>query len=376
MADQEKMKPKDYNLNLRLRLEKLREKLISQKLDAVLIYGVENRHYLTLWHGDVESGFILVTPLKAFIITDSRYSEHANKETTGFEVLEITQGTITGVLEKLCQELKIKRIGFESHHLSVFLFQRIKKSLRSVRLVPMVNLVENLRMQKDENEIAKLTIVARITSEAFVYILKTIRAGMSEQDVAWELTNFMRQKGAEKNAWEPLIVASGENSSMAHYVPGTRKIKKGDMVLLDFGCVFQGYCSDMTRMLFMGPPDAKKRKVYKEVLEAQELGISLVKSGRRTSLIDEKVRSSLEETTEFSYRHGLGHGVGLQVHELPSLSIGVKQKLLFGNVITVEPGIYEPGWGGVRIEDMVLVTKKGYEVLTKAPKELEKVIVS
>lgn len=369
------MKPKDYNPNLSSRLEKLREKLISQKLDAVLVYGVENRHYLTHWHGDVESGFILVTPAAAFIITDSRYTEHANKETTGFEVLEITQGTITGVLEKLCHELKIKRLGFESHHLSVLLFRRIKKALKSVRLVPVGNLVENLRTQKDEDEIAKLTIAAKITSEAFVHILKVIHPDMTEVDVTWKLTRFMRQKGAEKNAWEPLIVASGENSSMAHYASGSRKIKQGDMVLLDFGCVYQGYCSDMTRVLFIGDPDSKKRKIYQAVLQAQKLGISLVKVGRKTSLIDEKVRRSLEEITEFPYRHGLGHGVGLQVHELPTLSNLVKQKLLFGNVVTIEPGIYEPLWGGVRIEDMVLVTKDGPQVLTKAPKELNEVIV-
>ena len=371
MAAQEKMP----NLSISYRLELLREQLSQEKLDAFLVYGVENRHYLTLWQGDVESGFIFVTPVKAFIITDSRYTEHANKETTGFEVLEITQGTITGVLEKLCHELGIKRVGFESHHLSVLLFQRIKKALKNVHLVPIFNLVESLRAQKDENEIAKLTVAARITSEAFVYILKMIRPGMSERDVAWELTNFMRQKGAEKNAWEPLIVASGENSSMAHHTTGTRKIKKGDMVLLDFGCVYQGYCSDMTRMLFMGEPDAKKGEVYESVLEAQNLGISLIRAGRKTSLIDEKVRGSLEKTTQFSYRHGLGHGVGLQVHESPSLSIRVKQKLVSGNVITVEPGIYEPGWGGVRIEDMVLVKERNFEVLTKSPKELEQIIV-
>ena len=198
---------------------------------------------------------------------------------------------------------------------------------------------------------------------------------MAEKEVAWEMEKFMKEKGVQNMAWSPFIVASGANSSMAHWGATDRKLKKNDMVLVDYGCVWSGYYSDITRVFFVGKPTNEQRRIYNLVLDAQELGKSFVRDGKVGATIDRKVRSFLGKNTKHFYRHSLGHGVGLEVHELPRLSINSKNKLKAGNVVTVEPGVYIPGWGGVRIEDIVVVTKDGCNTLTKAPKDISEVII-
>ena len=278
-------------------------------------------------------------------------------------------------LRGLTKGLKLRRIGYESHHISVFSLQRIKKFLKNVPLISVAHLVEEIRSVKNDAEVTNIRKAVTFAEKAFKHILKFIRPGISEKEVAWEMEQYMRKQGAEKMAWDPFIVAAGKNSSMAHWGATGAKIKKGDQVQLDYGCSYHGYVCDISRVVFVGKPSGEQEKIYNLVLDAQKLALSLVKSGRGVATIDKKVRAFLENSTKHYYRHALGHGVGLEVHELPYVNERRKNKLVEGNVITIEPGIYIPGWGGVRIEDMVLVTKEGPKLLTKAPKKVKDVTV-
>jgi len=359
---------------LKHRVSEVKKRLKERNLDALLVSSTVNRFYLTAWQGDVESGFVLVTHEKNFIVTDSRYTEHVSRETNGFEVVETSEG-IGPTLVDLFGKNRLKRVGYESHDLSVFSYQRIKKFTKGAKLVPVAHLIEEIRAVKRDDEISKLKKSAGLAAKAFNHILNFIKPGVTEAGIAWEMEKYMRDAGAEKMAWEPFIVAVGPNASMPHYGAGDTKVKKGDTVQLDYGCSWQGYKCDISRVVFVGRPSEEQVKTYNLVHQAQELGLSLVKEEALAGLIDRKVQKFLEKHTKYFYRHSLGHGVGLEVHELPYVNARRKGKLEAGNVITIEPGIYIPRWGGVRIEDTVLVTKDGYQVLTKAPKQINEVTI-
>lgn len=317
---------------------------------------------------------MIVTANKSYVLTDSRYTEHAISETKGFEIVEY-ESSLPAFFGEFAKKRGFSRVGFESHDLSIFDFKRSKKFCRGIKLIPVAHLVEGLRSIKDPAEISKLKKAVDIADSAFSHALNSVKPGQTEGEIAWEMEKFMRDRGAEKMAWDPFIVASGANSSMAHWGAGNRKIAKNDMVLVDYGCVWEGYHCDISRVFFVGRPSDEQKKIYNLVLDAQKLGKSLVMDGKVGAIIDKKVRSFMEKNTKHFYRHSLGHGIGLEVHELPRLSIHSKNKLRAGNVLTVEPGIYVPGWGGVRIEDIVEVTKDGCNVLTKAPKDISGVTV-
>jgi Xaa-Pro aminopeptidase len=317
---------------------------------------------------------MVVTLKKSYILTDSRYTEHAAGETNGFEIVEY-DSSLASAFGELSKKLGFSRVGFESHGLSIFNFKKLKKFCKHLKLIPVAHLIEDLRSIKDYSEASKLKKAINIADSAFTYVLNNAKVGMTEKELAWEMEKFMKENGAQNIAWSPFIVASGANSSMAHWGATDRRLKKNDMVLVDYGCVWEGYHSDITRVFFMGKPTSEQRKVYNLVLGAQRLGKSLVKSGKVGATIDKKVREFLEKGNKHFYRHSLGHGIGLEVHELPRLSINSKNKLVAGNVVTVEPGIYIPGWGGVRIEDIVIVTKEGCNTLTKAPKNINEVTI-
>ncbi len=356
------------------RLAKFRQKLTSEKLDAFLVSKTENRHYLTSWQGDSESGYLLITPQEAFAITDSRYTEDVARRVKDFELIEYS-GRFPEFFGKLLNEKGITNIGFESHDLSVFLFQAIKKFAGRIKLLPAENFVEDLRLIKDENEIKLMKKSAKIASDAFLYIKDNLKIGMTEREVALEMEKYMKGRGVQKNAWDPFIVGSGVNSSIVHYAAGDKQIKKEDMVQLDWGCVYQGYACDISRVLFMGQPTTKQLEVYNLVLGAQKAGINAIKVGRETRESDIAAREYLSGKTDFAFRHTIGHGVGLEVHELPRVNSLSTTKFTEGQILTIEPGIYEPGWGGVRIEDTILVTEKGPKSLTTAPKDLKSMIV-
>lgn len=365
--------PQLRNEVLNKRLEKSRQKLIAKKLDAIIISSQPNRYYLTGWSGDMESGYLLITKKRAFIITDSRYTEEAVKKVPHFELLEID--LYQTFWSKFFQKLNLKKVGFESLNLSVYQLSKFRSEVKKIKFVPTENLIEEMRTFKDENEINLIKKAAAIADQAFLFILKTIKPGLTEMEVALKLEHFMKEVGAEKNSWENFIVATGVNSSMIHYSAGKRKINKGELLLLDWGCVYQGYHCDISRTVFLGEPNKKQAEVYNLVLAAQKKGIEKVTAGIGTSEIDSVSRNFLKEKTPYYFRHAVGHGVGLEVHELPRINEKSKEKIALGQVFTIEPGIYQPGWGGVRIEDMVLVKEKGIEVLTKAPKEIKDIIV-
>lgn len=267
------------------------------------------------------------------------------------------------------------RMGFESRVLTHERLRKYRSHSKGVKLIPTLSLVEDLRVIKDSEEVEILKKALAISDKAFTQILKFIKPGMTEAQVAWKLESLMRDLGAEAAAWYPQIVGAGANSALPHHGHSEAIIKKGDLVQLDFGCSFQGYQTDTSRVVFMGKPTPQQEKIYNLVLEAQEMGIRLVKPGVRAGEIDQTVKEWLRSRTRGVYQHGLGHGVGLEIHEKPTLYTGVKDKLESGMVITIEPGVYLEGWGGVRLEDMVLVTDSGHEVLTKARKDIQHLII-
>lgn len=358
---------------LNYRLKTLRKEVVAKGLDALLISSQFNRFYLTGWQGDVESGYLLITLKQAFLITDSRYFEEAGERAPHFEIREY--GKDENFWKALLAELKLRTVGYESKDLSVFKLNKFERQMALVNFLPTEDLIELCRSQKDLAEIELIKKGARICDLTFEFILKNIKIGQTEGEIAWEMEKFMRQKGAQKNAWESFIVASGANSSKVHHAAGERKIKKGDQILLDWGCYYHGYATDISRVIFLGAPTPKHEKVYNLVFNAQKKAIEQVKVGNFNKKVDLAARSYLSSQSQFVFGHAVGHGVGLEVHELPQVNSKTKERFKVGNVVTVEPGIYEPGWGGVRIEDMVLVTNEEPKILTQAPKQIDQIIV-
>ncbi|OGY23932.1 MAG: hypothetical protein A2Y57_04370 [Candidatus Woykebacteria bacterium RBG_13_40_7b] len=357
---------------LKERIKKLRKIFQQSGLDLFLTDDFANRYYLSGLESS--AGWLLISLNSAYLLVDSRYFEKAKKEVSDFfEVIEVED--FFKATARICETQKIKRVGFESHNLTHQKLVRLKSALRGKKLVGTIGLVEDLRSQKDESEVTLILRSIRVAEIAFKNILNLIKPGVSEAELAWELEKKMRDLGAEKVAWQPLLIAVGENSALPHYGHGKHKIKNGDIVQFDFGAVVGGYYSDISRVVFVGKPSVRQKQIYNLVLEAQRQAIDLVKDGAVGGRIDGKVKEFLRKKTDGVFRHSLGHGVGLEIHELPRLYVGSKEKLQSGNVITIEPGIYLPGWGGVRIEDMVLITKDGCKVLTKLPKKIEEVTV-
>ena len=347
--------------------------LKDKTLDGFLVSNPGNRHYLTGWPADAESGYLLITTSGNYLFTDSRYSEQATS-VANFELIDTTGG-FAPKLSELVKEKGLARIGFESHDLSVFDLRRIKKFVKA-KFVPVAHLIEEARAIKDRDEIELIRRAVNLDQKAFEHILGFVKPGQTEGEVAWELEKKLKELGAERAGWFPFIVAAGANSSIPHYGNSpTAKIKVGDILQLDYASVVDSYHSDTSRVIFIGKPDPDQVKVYNWVREAQELGESLVKPGAVGGDIDRKVRGFLAKQTGFYFKHGLGHGVGLEIHELPRVSPGSRQKLQVGNCLTVEPGIYRPGWGGVRLEDIVVVTEKGCEVLTKTTKKISEITI-
>lgn len=339
-----------------------------------MVSKTENKFYLTGWEGDSESGYLIITPDEAFLLTDSRYTEQAVAEAKGFHIIEVP-GNFAPFLAEFLKEKGIERLGFESHDLSVFNHKRFKKFFKT-KLIPVAHLIEEFRAVKDEEEINLLKQAVRLDEIAFDHILNFVRVGMTEAEVAWELEKKLKELGAQRMGWSPFIVAAGKNSSIPHYGNSREvKIQKGDILQLDFASVVGGYHSDTSRVIFVGRPTQDKIETYNLVARAQEIGEELIKPGITGEDVDRKVRGFLESKTKYFFRHGLGHGVGLEIHEMPKISPNGQKKLEVGNCFTVEPGIYQPGWGGIRLEDVVVLEESGTKVLTKATKELKNVTI-
>lgn len=352
---------------MRLRLLELQNKLSQANLDGLLIGNGENRLYMSGFTGS--EGWLLVTGHRAFLCVDFRYVEQAREQARGWEVVEYRR-PFTASLSRLISDAGLKEVGFEKEHLSFQSYQDLTDNIPEVEWLPVKGLVESLRLQKDETEIASIRKAAWLDDQAFEHIVKYLQPGRREREVALELEFFARRRGGEAASFD-IIVASGPRAALPHGVASDKLLAAGEFVIMDFGTVIGSYHSDFTRTVILGEPTAKQWEVYKTVQEAQEIAVAALAPGRTTGEIDALARKVISDRGYGAFfGHGLGHGVGLNIHERPHLSPGSDTVLLPGMVITIEPGIYIPGWGGVRIEDLLLVTETGCEVFNQSTHEL------
>ena len=353
------------------RINKLRKAISKKGIDGLLVLVEENRRYLSGYTGedsqfDESAGALLITEKDLLLATDSRFEIQAREEAPLFEIVCYKKG-LEKELPSLLRRLGIRRSGFESIRLSymqhTLILDALKKDNLNIDLVAVHNIVENLRLIKDEDEIMAMKKALSISEAAFKKVSSIIKPGMTEHETAWLMEKELREHGADALAF-PVICASGPNSAMPHAIPGGKKFIKGEPILFDWGAKLNGYCSDISRTILIGEPDHTYIKVYNTVLNAQQKAISAIKPGMNAKDVDAVARAHIKDTG-FGDRfgHGLGHGVGLAVHEAPKISPLGDTILEPNMVFTVEPGIYIPGWGGVRIENMVVVCEDGAEVL-------------
>lgn len=334
-------------------------------LDAFLVTKPENIRYLSGFTGG-EDGKLLILEDEQYIITDTRYSEQVKIEAPHFNLV-LDKFPYLEALSKV--KRSFKSLGIESLHLTYHEYKKIESTVDTF-LVPLEDMVEEIRMIKEEGELACIREAARIGDMVFEEIVPFLRPGIREKEVADRIAFLLREKGCEKEAFD-VIAASGGNASLPHARPGKRCLKCGEMLILDYGGFFRGYASDMTRTVFLGSPPSWFQDIYSEVLKAQKIGISMIMAGVSCSEIDKAVRDYLKGSNLADYFvHSTGHGVGLEVHEKPALSPTSEAKLEENMVVTVEPGVYIPGQGGIRIEDTVIVKKDGCEIVTRTDKEL------
>ncbi len=353
------------------RLQKLRQKLVESELDAILISQLENLRYLSGFTGS--SGWLLVSSDSAILATDFRYLEQAKKQASSdFRVIQIKDG-IPQWFPKLMAEVEAKVLGFEANNLCFANYQRLveEASKLQIQLTPTQGLVGALRAVKEEEELKCLEKAVELADAAVEYISSKIHPGMKEKEVAWEIEKFLRERGSEAIPFN-IIVASGPNSALPHAEPTERLICAHEPIIIDLGAWVEGYCSDISRTICLGSPDQTFVEIYDLVLEAQLAAIAELKVGITGEQIDHLARTLIEQRGYGdAFGHGLGHGVGLAAHEEPRLGSNSTSVLAQGMVFTIEPGVYLPGWGGVRIEDMVTLEQGKPRVLTKARKDRE-----
>ena len=350
------------------RIKKANSLVKKNKLDVLIINKLPNVHYLSGYSGS--NGLLILAPPRAYFLTDFRYTVQARKEVKSCQII-IAERDLTSELVKLPCFQKKAKVGFETNHVTVKLLERMKELLPKASFVPVEDIAESIAKVKDTAEINKLKKAAKIAETAYGQILKLVKPGIKERDLALELQYKMIKMGADGPSFD-FIVASGQRSSMPHGKASDRKIKKGDFITFDFGCFYQGYPSDITRTVVLGKASAKQKRIYDIVLKAQVAAVNAARPGMAARELDKVARDIIiREGYGDNFGHGLGHGLGLdEIHSLPTVSPRSQDILKAGHVVTIEPGIYIPNWGGVRIEDDVVITGKGHKVLTRSPKEL------
>lgn len=344
------------------RVEKLCEKLHDN--EAVFISGYPNIFYYSGFTS--EDAYLLISHDGRYLITDSRYTIQAHQQAKDFEVLDIKDG-----FEKVFSKVSAKYIGFEENTMSVKEYKCLRMKLSDHQdFVEMQNFINEPRKNKDAWEIKKISEAEKIGDEAFSYILDKIKVGRTEREIALDLEFFMKRQGASALSFDT-IAASGIRSAMPHGIATDKKIENGDFLTLDFGCVFEGYCSDMTRTVVVGKANTKQREIYEIVLAAQNAAINEIKTGVPCCKIDKAARDLIKDAGYGdNFGHGLGHSVGIEIHENPSFAPRCDELIKDGHVITVEPGIYIEGFGGVRIEDLIAVQNGMTVNLTHSSKQL------
>ena len=352
------------------RLNKLRDTLRSQELDAMLVSSPENRRYLSGFTGS--AGYLLVSQSDALLGTDFRYIEQAGRQAPDYRIERLPPAMTW--LPEMASQIGVSRIGFESRDLSVHTHAAFQKAIEESSLnnrpvlVETSDTLDRLRAGKYTEEMELLGRAIEITDQAIQEVSSTIAAGMTEEQVAWDLEKAMRQRGAEGMAFD-IIVAAGPNAALPHHLADDTVIREGVPVVIDMGARYQGYCADLTRTIVVGKPDEKFRRVYGIVLQAQLAAEERVRSGMTGEEVDAIARDIIADAGHGdNFGHSLGHGVGLAVHELPGVGPRAKDVIEDGMVFTVEPGVYLSEWGGVRIEDIVVMENGRARVLSKAPK--------
>ncbi len=351
------------------RVQKLAAKLEEKGYEALLVSQPENRRYLSGFTGS--AGFLVLTRDRAVLLTDFRYTEQAGLQAPGFEVRQVRYDYATW-LPDLMRELNVHKLAFEASHVTYAGYQAITKALAEanagVELVPDEQTVEHLRMLKEPQEVAAIERAQDLTDRAFEHVHASLHPGMTEQQVAWELEKFIREHGGDGLAFDT-IVAAGPNAARPHHRAGETPIREGEPIVMDFGAKLDGYCADMTRTVCLGRQDDRFKTIYDLVLGAQETAESLIRAGISGEEADNYARKIIEDAGYGDqFGHSLGHGIGLLVHESPWVAKNAKNILDDGMVFSVEPGIYITGWGGVRIEDLVVLEHGAPRVITKSPK--------
>lgn len=350
---------------MNLRLERLRAALRERHLDAMWIGSPANRRYLSGFSGS--AGWLYVSAAAAYLLTDGRYVEQARSQAPDFATVFMARSHEPSAFSETMQPAVGQRVALEAAHVTLDQWQRWFEPIE-VTWTFSTGLVEGLRSQKEAAEIAAIEVAAHLADQTMAYAYSVARPGLSEQELAWMLEVYLREHGAEGVAFE-FIVASGPNSALPHAHPTERLLQAGEPVTIDMGArLADGYHSDLTRTFCLGEPvDARFREVYATVLAAHHAGLAVLRPGLPGRSADEAARRVIDDAGYGTYfSHSLGHGVGLEVHELPTLGPSSQDTLPVDAVVTVEPGIYIPGWGGVRIEDLVLVTPDGCRLLSHA----------
>ncbi len=348
---------------------KLRAYLESKNMDAYFIAKKVNVRYISGYTGD--DSYLLITRNNKYFITDPRYTEQAGQECADYEIINWRKAgrTLADAIKGLVEKEKIQSIGFEDDYISVNVYNDFKAKIKA-DLLPASHVIEEMRIIKTPQEIAFLRAACEISCRAFERILGDIRVGVTEKELAAKLSSYMVFEGADTQPYGNILI-SGARTSLLHGIPSNKAIEYGDLVLMDFGCQYNGYLSDMTRTVVVGKATEKQREVYELEKQMLELSLAKMKAGVPVRDIYRESIKPIQDTEYLQYSYGnIGHGIGLFVHELPSMGENFDDVLQAGNVRTIEPGIYIPGWGGIRIEDQILITENGYENMISTTHEL------
>ncbi len=356
------------------RREKLQRVIKRAGADALLVTNFINVTYLTGFTGD--DSYLLIGDGVELMLTDSRYTQQIAEQCPGLDMaLRTASTTLVEVTQKAVQKARATRLAVEARSMTLDLHARLSDALPGSQLVPTTGMVEHLRMIKDRAEIAEIRTAVQLAEKVYGVIRAALQPDQTEQQIAYEIEHLIRQFGGTGCAFPP-IVAAGARAALPHAVPTTQMVGECDLLLLDWGATARLYRSDLTRILVTGRISPKLERIYGVVLKAQERAIRAIRPGAIMSEVDHIARSTIADAGYGRrFGHGLGHGFGLEIHEAPRLSAAAKGPLRPGMVVTVEPGIYLPNWGGVRIEDDILVTRDGHEVLSSLPKDLASCVV-
>jgi Xaa-Pro aminopeptidase len=353
------------------RISRVRAELEKRELDALLVSQPENRRYLSGFTGS--AGFLLISLREAFLLSDFRYMTQGPQQAPDYEFIRTERNFPKQGLKAVLERLSGSRIGFEAGDMTVAghtaWLEGIREAGLRIELVPTEGLVEDLRAVKDEEELAIIAEAVRIVDDAWARLTARLKPGMTEKDVAWKLEQLIREEGAESLSF-PTIIASGPNAAKPHHGVSDREIRSGEPIVCDFGAKYEGYCSDITRTVCLGQPDGRFTEIYELVLKAQLTAEREILPGIAASRGDQYARDVIAEAGYGDqFGHGLGHGIGLQVHEAPAMGPTGTLMLAPSMTVTVEPGVYLPDWGGVRIEDLCFVREHGLEVVNRASKD-------